>query len=422
MALLQRGALWRDVPIVETIEGRAEFFHELDEHPRAVLRIGHIIIGRLPRPHCRAGAEGVIARAAHGVPIGDAEAQVVLHGFALDYLVGVVMLEGQRIFGIRPFVFNRLNVREKFSHGINRVRAHWRQAARASQGKVHIQSLWHAGCCESHGKVRKMDRIQPVHQILINDQDDKKLSPYVQMATESVRTKISGHHTIWGRQELEDLIRQEYGKEALGAFRKLRPYAYKANLGQYVLLHQFGGWYLDLTVRIDPIAAKINFNQEVELVGFRDLQRGSGAAHAVSTSVLWASGPGNRVFETAIEYILRNCHEEYYGVCPMSVSGPNVLGEAIALHRCNPRIIWGDFLQLTPTHKIKNPAFVFRNGMIFAWYKHSERGDLSSLGQTGTNNFQNIWQRRDVYERSGEAIDCRSVTSDNIWDPRNVRA
>ena len=106
----------------------------------------------------------------------------------------------------------------------------------------------------------------------------------------------------------------------------------------------------------------------------------------------------------------------------MSVSGPNVLGEAIALHRCNPRIIWGDFLQLTPTHKIKNPAFVFRNGMIFAWYKHSERGDLSSMGQTGTNNFQNIWQRRDVYERSGEAIDCRSVTSDNIWNPINVRA
>ena len=135
MALLQRGALWRDVPIVETIEGRTEFFHELDEHASTVLRIGHIIIGRLPRPHCRAGAEGIIARAAHGVPIGDAEAQVVLHGLALDYLVGVVMLEGQRIFGIRALVFNCFNVREKFSHGINRVRAHWREAARASQGK-----------------------------------------------------------------------------------------------------------------------------------------------------------------------------------------------------------------------------------------------------------------------------------------------
>ena len=36
-----------DVPIVETIEGRTEFFHELDEHASTVLRIGHIIIGRL---------------------------------------------------------------------------------------------------------------------------------------------------------------------------------------------------------------------------------------------------------------------------------------------------------------------------------------------------------------------------------------
>ena len=135
VALLQRGAFGRDVAIVKTVKGRAQFFEELNEHPRAVLGILYIVRARFPRAHCCAWAEWIIAHSAHGVPIGDAEAQVVLHGLALDYLVGVIMLEGQWIFGIRALVFNCLNVREKFSHGINRVRAHWRQAARASQGK-----------------------------------------------------------------------------------------------------------------------------------------------------------------------------------------------------------------------------------------------------------------------------------------------
>ena len=135
MTFLQRVSLGRDIAVVEAIERSAELLKKFNEHPRAVLGILHIVRARFPRAHCCAGAEWIIAHPAHGVPIGDAEAQVVLHGLAFDYLVGVVMLEGQRIFGIRAFVFNRLNVREKFSHGINRVRAHWKQAAQASQGK-----------------------------------------------------------------------------------------------------------------------------------------------------------------------------------------------------------------------------------------------------------------------------------------------
>ena len=266
-----------------------------------------------------------------------------------------------------------------------------------------------------------MKQIQPVHQILINDQNDKELSPFVKMATETVRSKISGQQTLWGRGELEDLIRSEYGNEAIQAFRKLAPYAFKVNLAQYILLHHFGGWYFDLTVRIDPLSGKIDFDTvdaEVDMLAFRDTQRISGAAHAVSTSILWTPSSGNPIFETAIEYVLRNCREEYYGVCPMSVSGSNLLGEAIAFHRCNPKILWGDLKNLTPTHKIKNPAFVFRNGTIFAWHKQAARGDIASIGQLGTNNYSKLWERREVYERNMQETAMGLGISGNNRDRR----
>ena len=242
-----------------------------------------------------------------------------------------------------------------------------------------------------------MSKIQPVHQIILNDQDDKALSPFVEMAMKTVRSKIPGRHQLWGRVELEELMRAEFGNEVVAAFRKMRPYSYKSNLGRYVLLHHFGGWYLDLTIRIDQLVGDIQFDSKTEMLAFREVQRYAHSAHAVATSVLWVSAPRHPVYETAIELVLRNCREEYYGAVPISVSGPNVLGEAMALNRCNPKILWGDVLELTPSHSKSNKAFVMPDGVILAWNKPSGGGDIASLGQKGTNNYNDYWHAKEVY-------------------------
>ena len=60
--------------------------------------------GAFPGPQHRARPEGIAAGAAHRVPIGDAEAEVVLHRLALDHLVLVVVAERQRVLRLRAFV------------------------------------------------------------------------------------------------------------------------------------------------------------------------------------------------------------------------------------------------------------------------------------------------------------------------------
>ena len=239
--------------------------------------------------------------------------------------------------------------------------------------------------------------MQRVHQIILNDQDDKELSPFVEMSVETIRSKISGSYRLWGREELEELMRNEYGQEVVSAFRKMRPYAYKSNLGRYVLLHQFGGWYFDLTMRIDPMVGEINFDTDTELLAFRELQQYTRSSHSVATSVLWAASPGHPVYLKAIEYVLRNCREEYYGACSNSVSGPNLLGEAMAANRCNDKIMWGDVLELTPSPVNQNKAWVMPDGFILAWNKPALGGDIASLGQKGSNNYNDFWNARNVY-------------------------
>ena len=237
-----------------------------------------------------------------------------------------------------------------------------------------------------------------VNQIILNDQNDKVLSPFCQLAQQTIIQGVKGEHHLWGRDELEELMKKEYEQEVVDAFRKMVPYSYKSNLGRYVLLHHFGGYYFDLTVRVEPSFAAPDFSEiGADLVAFREIQRYTRTAHSMATSVLWAKDSGHRVYEKAIELVLRNCREEYYGVTPVSVSGPNLLGEAFAAFRCEDNVLLGDAMELTPTHNIRNKAFVLPQGFIMAWAKPADGGDIASLGQQGTNNYNDFWKARTVY-------------------------
>jgi hypothetical protein len=70
-----------------------------------------------PRPQHRAGAEGVAARAAQGVPIGDAEAKMVLHRLAFHLCIGVVVAESEGVLRLWTFVGDLVDFR-KCGHGI----------------------------------------------------------------------------------------------------------------------------------------------------------------------------------------------------------------------------------------------------------------------------------------------------------------
>ena len=82
---LAEGLAFRgNVAIMEAVEGSAELLHELEGHVNALDGHVHGVGAVLPRTAIAAGAERVGAGAAEGVPIGDREAQMLLHGLAFD--------------------------------------------------------------------------------------------------------------------------------------------------------------------------------------------------------------------------------------------------------------------------------------------------------------------------------------------------
>ena len=95
--------------------------------------------------------------------------------------------------------------------------------------------------------------------------------------------------------------------------------------------------------------------------------------------------------------IVDNCQEQYYGITPLCPTGPTLLGAALASNGGNVNFVYGDYLELTPTHEKKNRAFVLPDGTIMAWSKPSGGGDLTGVGAKGVNNYNELWAARKVY-------------------------
>jgi hypothetical protein len=97
-----------------------DFLEKFEGCVHADLGDGDGILALLPRADDGAGTEGIGAGAAESVPVGDGEAQVLLHGFAVDDLGGVVVAEGERVGGAGALVGDGLDLGEVgggFFHG-----------------------------------------------------------------------------------------------------------------------------------------------------------------------------------------------------------------------------------------------------------------------------------------------------------------
>jgi len=232
-----------------------------------------------------------------------------------------------------------------------------------------------------------------ISQIFISDTDDE-LSPFLQYATNTVKAAFpTANHTIYTKDSLRQFIADNYNADVLWAYDCLQPYSYKADLGRFCLLNKLGGWYFDIAVRMEH---PVEIGDRIKFLAFRDIQRFSFTSWACATTVLY-SQIANNALSIAIDLIVQNCQEQYYGITPLCPTGPTLLGRALAMNGADLDFTYGDYLELTPAHEQKNRAFVLPNGTIMAWSKPSGGGDLTGLGAKGVNNYNKLWAQRKIY-------------------------
>lgn len=233
-----------------------------------------------------------------------------------------------------------------------------------------------------------------ISQIYLSD-GDNELPPYIKGCIEAAQDLFPHfQHVLYNLGLAREFLVKNFGNEVLNAFDGLNPYAYKADLLRYCLLHAEGGWYFDIAVR--PLLP-IEVPSDIETIAFKDMPIISQTTWSCANTVLYAQ-PKSPVYENAVKLVLENCKNNYYGINSLCPTGPVLLGKAFALQGESSRRVFGDFIQLTPLHNNKNPAFVLPDGLIFAFGKPMGGGDLSGVGTKGTNNYNDFYQSRTVYK------------------------
>jgi mannosyltransferase OCH1-like enzyme len=231
-------------------------------------------------------------------------------------------------------------------------------------------------------------------QIYISD-DNQAMGEVLKANAKMAMQSMPGlKYRIYNDHEIKELLSSSFSSDALTAYNSLAPYSYKSDFARFCILHELGGWYIDIGLRLT--GAKITVPDNVSLLAFRDVNRYTRTSYACAGGAIYAT-PRHPATAKAIELIIENVKSHYYGVTPLCPTGPTLWGRAIAATGVDASYVFGDFLELTPLHSKKNKAMVLPDGTIFAFNKQSEGGDLERLGAKGTNNYNHFWHNKSVY-------------------------
>ena len=253
-----------------------------------------------------------------------------------------------------------------------------------------------------------------IHQILINDTNKlpDELPEYHNICYKQIKKLYPDEeYYLYSGEELEGIIKNNFDDDVYVSYKKLRPYACKADLARLCLLHLYGGLYIDLNLYFINTISDLD---KLEFFAFRDLSKMSAQSWAVQNGIMY-SLPKSKVVKNAIGLIVKHCKEEYYGIRCVDVSGTTVLGIAITWSlphfgiATDGELDWFNLKSFDKKtqNKIKKMGyesekllgFIMDNDdKLIAIRKPSRGGDIETVGFKGTNNYVKMWKDKEVYD------------------------
>jgi hypothetical protein len=232
---------------------------------------------------------------------------------------------------------------------------------------------------------------------------DLVLPPVVEQNIASLKRHHPGlPHRLFSGDDISDFIEDKFPREVLDAYHALRPYAYKADLARYCILHELGGVYADLAFFF---TSALPFDGKRPIV-FRDLI--FAGPWDTSNSVIVAP-PRHKALARAIELVCANVKRSYYGSSYLCPTGPALFGKALAETCETEDLVTGAAAVLKQELLRKQlpdvalPAvvkclFLDNNKRLMAvGRKQRNTRGLGGLGISNSDDYAVRWTNRDVY-------------------------
>jgi mannosyltransferase OCH1-like enzyme len=189
------------------------------------------------------------------------------------------------------------------------------------------------------------------------------------------------NYQLFDDNDCREFIKNNFEPNVLHAFNSLIPGAYKADLWRYCVLYKNGGIYLDIKYRPLNNFRFITMTEKEHWVLDSDK---NGVYNA-----LMICKPGNEILLKAINKIIENVKNKYYGNNALQPTGPQLLATFFSINEKNKFDMKHSFYG---SHE--NRFIHFKSYLIFKSYsgylnEHSNNKKIS--------HYHDLWINKSIY-------------------------
>jgi mannosyltransferase OCH1-like enzyme len=187
-------------------------------------------------------------------------------------------------------------------------------------------------------------------------------------------------HYLFDDNDCREFIKENFLPNVLEAFDSLIPGAYKADLWRYCVLYKEGGIYLDIKYRSHNKFKFINLTEKEHFVLDAD---NNGIYNALMVCM-----PRNEILLKAINQIVTNVKNRYYGLNCLSPTGPKLLSQFFSNYEKN---------QLDMKHgTFQSHKYITYNNVIAIKMYNKYYEDMSRFQKNA--HYSVLWGKRKIYK------------------------
>jgi mannosyltransferase OCH1-like enzyme len=211
----------------------------------------------------------------------------------------------------------------------------------------------------------------------------KKLPPLMFNTIQQIRRNNPRfNYFLFDDNDCREFIRKNFSQDILNAYDSLIPGAYKADLWRYCILYKFGGIYLD--IKYMPVNGFKFINLLEEEHWPLDIDKKN------IYNALLICKPRNEILLKAINQIVENVKNKYYGSCFLSPTGPELLSRFFIEDDKKNFRIYHELIGNSDFDKI----IKFDNYMIMRCYPgYFKERDLYS----NKRHYGILWNNKNIY-------------------------
>jgi mannosyltransferase OCH1-like enzyme len=230
-----------------------------------------------------------------------------------------------------------------------------------------------------------------IHKVIIVDSGKKPVLPDgMKRALETwYRMNPEYKIKIYSGDDCISYIKENFDHEVLEAYNTIKPYSYKCDLMRHLIMYNEGGWYSDIRQEcMVPIETLNEFGKEY----YTSIDCPPNQMCMYTAFI--GSVPTHPISKKMIDLLIWNVKQRHYGLDCLYPTGPGAyMNAAIDYIRAYPEKC------MIGQHALEdNKQQIVRfNNVRYIKCKYNNAKGADNSDMKGTNDYGDMWRKRDIY-------------------------